>query len=187
MNRRKAMITGASSGIGKSFAYELAKAGFDLVLVARRGGLLDEIKKELESKYRIFVENIQEDLSDLKGVQNVCDKVKEIDLLINNTGVGLFSSFLKSDLKRDLNIIDLNIKSVYYFTKIYSERMAKNKNGGIINVASLVGFKPYPNVTVYSATKSFVLSFTQSVSRNLTSMVFMLWLYAPVPHQLNSL
>lgn len=145
----------------------MAKDGYDLILVARRKQLLKKAKVEFEKKYKVSVKYIKLDLSNLKGVKLLCNTVKNVDLLVNNAGVGLFSDFLKSSIDRDLFMMDLNMKSVYYLTKIFGERMVKMKNGGIINIASLAAYNPYPYIAIYSATKSFVLSLTEAVSKEL--------------------
>lgn len=169
MKRLKALVTGASSGIGKELARELAKDGYDLVIVARREDRLKEIKQELESKYGISVHYVRKDLSSMEDVKSLAEEVRDVDLLVNDAGIGLFGGFLKSDAEREMKMMDLNMKALFYLTKTYGSRMAEKESGGIINVASLAGFKPYPNIAVYSATKAFVLSLTQAVSKELES------------------
>lgn len=159
----KALITGASSGIGASFAYALAKRGIDLVLVARSSDKLNKIKKDL----KVNVEVISMDLLDIKNVYKLHDLVKDIDILINNAGFGLFGLFESTSLDRELEMIDLNIKTVHILTKLYLSDFLKKDKGYILNVASCAGFASGPRLSTYYATKNYVLKLTMAINEEL--------------------
>ena len=151
----KALITGASSGIGKQMAYVLAEQGWDLILVARRTGLLEELAKELNNNCCV----ITADLGKAEECRRLYEQTKEekIDLLINNAGFGLFGEFAETDLEREEAMIDLNIKAVHILTKLFLKDFMARNSGRILNVASIAGFAPGPLMAAYYASKSYVL------------------------------
>jgi uncharacterized protein len=157
----KALITGASSGIGKDMAYVLADIGYDLILVARSKDLLDKIKKDIKTNTKVIVM----DLSDSKECIKLHNMVKEdnIDVLINNAGFGLFGEFDKTSLKDELSMIDLNIKAVHILTKLFLRDFKEKDAGYILNVASMASFQPGPLMATYYATKAYVLRMTLAV------------------------
>ncbi|WP_300674719.1 SDR family oxidoreductase [Soonwooa sp.] len=164
---KTALVTGASSGIGKAFAYELAKKGVNLVLTARSQNKLEEIKNDLKSKYQIEVTYLVADLSDPNASQAIYDQLSElhinIDLLINNAGIGKWSNFLDQSIKTYEEMIQLNISSLVKLCQLFIPNMLKNKNGGIINIASTGALQPCPYIAVYCASKAFVLNFSESL------------------------
>lgn len=113
----KALITGASSGIGKSFAYELAKKNIDLILVARRKENLQQITQEIQDKFHVKVNYVSLDITNLENVEKLIQENQDIDILINNAGFGDSGNFLDTDLDKELKMIDLNIKSLHFLTK----------------------------------------------------------------------
>lgn len=155
----KALITGASSGIGKEMAIYLSKKGIDLVLVARDKEKLEEVQKEVQTN----VEIICMDLENIENCVELYRKVKDVDILINNAGFGAFGEFIETDLITELNMINLNVCAVHTLTKLYLQDMAKKNNGYILNVASIAGFMPGPHMAAYHATKAYVLKLTQSI------------------------
>ena len=155
----KALITGASSGIGKEMAIILSEKGVDLVLVAREQSKLEEVQKELKTDSQI----ISTDLGDAENCTKLYRKVKDIDILINNAGFGTFGEFTDTDLVTELNMINLNICAVHTLTKLYLQDMEKKNNGYILNVASIAGFMPGPHMATYHATKAYVLNLTQGI------------------------
>lgn len=159
----KALITGASSGIGKDFAIKLSNMGYDVVLVSRRKEELKKVAKLCKTKTYIEVF----DLSDIKNCKDLFNKHMDIDLLVNNAGFGMFGEFSKTDLDRELNMIDLNIKSVHILTKLYLNQMIKNDSGRILNVASSAAFLPGPLMSSYYATKSYVFKLTTAIFEEL--------------------
>ena len=159
----KALITGASSGIGKDFAINLSKLGYDLILVARNEKKLKEVSKLCNTNVTIY----KADLSNEEECINLFNIHKDIDLLINNAGFGVFGTFDKTNLDDELNMIDLNIKTVHILTKLYLKEMIKKDSGRILNVASIAGFLPGPLMNTYYATKSYVLCLTTSIFEEL--------------------
>jgi short-subunit dehydrogenase len=162
-----ALITGASNGIGLELAKVHASKGGDLVLVARNKSKLDELKAELENKYKVKVYTIGKDLSLNNSAQEVYEETTkqniQIDYLINNAGFGDFGMFVDSDWSKELQMINLNITTLTQFTKLYLKDMVKRRNGKIMNVASTAAFQPGPIMAVYFATKAYVLSFSEAV------------------------
>ena len=142
-----ALITGASSGIGRDMAYYLANLGYDLILVARRKERLEEIKNNVNVNVKI----IDTDLLIEENVFKLYEKVKKenIDILINNAGFGLFGIFSKTDLNRELEMIDLNIKTYHILTKLFLTDFLKKDSGYILNVCSSAGFLAGPRLSTY--------------------------------------
>ncbi len=160
----KALITGASNGLGKDFAKELSKKGYDLVLVARSKDKLETLKRELKTYIEIEVM----DLSIKENVFKLYNKYKgEIDLLINNAGFGLFGKFTDTDLDTELNMIDLNVTAYHILTKLFLQDFVKKNNGRILNVASSAAFEPGPLMTTYYSTKSYVYNMTMGIYEEL--------------------
>jgi len=161
-----AIITGASSGIGREFAYQLAAKQYDLVLVARRKDRLDEVKAVVEKEYGVHVTNYDMDLSNLDNCILLHEKTKnlEIDLFINNAGFGQVGEFTAIPLQRELDMIDLNIKSLHTLMKLYLSTMTQ---GVILNVGSMAAFLPTPLLAAYAATKSYVVSLSRAVNQEL--------------------
>jgi short-subunit dehydrogenase len=167
-----ALITGASSGIGLELANVHASKGDNLVLVARNKTKLDELKTELESKYKITVYTIGKDLSYANAAKEVYDETSnqkiEIDYLINNAGFGDFGMFVESDWNKELQMINLNITTLTQFTKLYLKEMVSRKSGKIMNVASTAAFQSGPMMAVYFATKAYVLSFSEAINNEVS-------------------
>lgn len=161
----KALITGASSGLGRDMARYLASLDWDLVLVARRTERLKELQEELKTS----VEIISLDL----GIEENCYKLYEmtkdkgIDLLINNAGFGLFGLTTETSLERELEMINLNVKAVHILTKLFLKDFYKKDKGQILNVASSAGFLAGPRLNTYYATKNYVLKFTLAIYEEL--------------------
>lgn len=160
-----ALITGASSGMGRDMARILAKNGYDLILVARRKERLLELKKELCTNITV----ISMDLSVLDNNYKLYERVrnKKIDLLINNAGFGLFGEFYETDLDTELKMIDLNIKAYHILTKLFLKDFVEKDKGYILNVASSAGFMAGPRLSTYYATKNYVLKLTMAINEEL--------------------
>lgn len=159
----KALITGASSGLGKDFAFKLSNIGYDLILVSRNKKELNEVASNLKT-------NVQIETYDLSNEENcikLFNKYKKIDLLINNAGFGLFGEFSKTNLDKELNMIDLNVKAVHILTKLYLKEMIKKDSGRILNVASTAAFLPGPLMSTYYSTKSYVYELTTAIFEEL--------------------
>jgi short-subunit dehydrogenase len=170
---RTALITGASSGIGFELARIHAEKGDNLVLVARSKDKLDELKKELEDKHKVKVFTIGKDLSLPGAAKEVYDELNKqnisVDYLINNAGFGDFGLFEESDWNKQEQMINLNVTALAHFTRLYLPDMIKQGAGKIMNVASTASFQPGPTMSVYFATKAFVLSFSEAVGSEVRS------------------
>ena len=164
----KALITGASSGIGRDMARYLSSKGYELILVARSKDKLNELKEELNAN----IEIIDYDLSNVDNCKKLYEKVKKdnIDILINNAGFGDIGSFRKTDMNKELNMIDLNIKAVHILTKLFLNDFVKRNSGYILNVASSAAFQPGPLMATYYSTKSYVYNLTLAIYEELRHM-----------------
>lgn len=161
----KAIITGASSGLGKEFAIQLSKLGYDLVLVARRKDKLKEIKQQLETN----VEIVCLDLSFPTNCIKLYKKYKKdnIDLFINNAGFGVFGEFDETPLDKELEMIDTNIIAVHTLTKLFLQKFKKDNSGHILNVASSAAFQPGPLMSSYYASKAYVYNLSAAIYEEL--------------------
>lgn len=157
----KALITGASSGIGLDMAKYLASKKYELFLVARNKTKLEEIQQQLPTKVTIIVADLSNDQK-LKELY-VLTKKENIDILINNAGFGDFGYFTETDLNKELEMIDTNIKAVHFLTKAFAKDMEKNNHGYIMNVASSAAFQPGPLMATYYATKSYVYQLSSAL------------------------
>jgi len=166
-----ALITGASSGIGECFARALAARGHNLVLVARSKGKLETLASELGSKHAISAEAIECDLSAAGGATQLAQALHErqlrIDLLVNNAGFGARGKFWELPLKRQSEMIGLNIQALVELTHLLLPPMVAARRGGIVNVSSAAGFQPIPYTAAYAATKAFVSTFSQGLAEEL--------------------
>ncbi|HWA34554.1 MAG TPA: SDR family oxidoreductase [Cyclobacteriaceae bacterium] len=165
------LITGASSGIGYEMAKILAARKYDLILVARSGEKMTTLQRQLESTHGIQVHVFEKDLSVVENVFRLHDEIKQkglhVTMLVNNAGSGSYGNFSDTDLDTELRMINLNIISVVAMTKLFLQDMLVRKKGKIMNIASLLSFLPFPYYSVYSATKSFVLSFSETIASEL--------------------
>lgn len=195
-----ALVTGASSGIGRDMARYLYLLGYNLILVARDQERMEELKTELYTKYRqeeekenrknkddknsnskdskpkkVNLETKQEiliysiDLSKKEECIKLYENTKniEIDLLINNAGFGTFGEFSKTDLEKEVNLINTNITAVHILTKLYLKDMIKRNKGHILNVASIAGMEPGPLMAAYYASKAYVIRLSRAVNKEL--------------------
>lgn len=164
----KALVTGASSGIGRDMARILAKLNYNLILVARNEDGLTKIKNELETENnKINITIYPMDLNIKENCYKLYENEKNIDVLINNAGFGLFGEFAETDLEKEINMINTNITAVHILTKLYLKEMVKENKGHILNVASIAGFMPGPLMATYYATKNYVVSLTRAIRKEL--------------------
>jgi uncharacterized protein len=167
--RQRAMITGASSGIGEAFARRLAADGYDLVLVARRLDRLEALAAEL-TQHSIDVQCIRADLVEPGAVERVVNEALArgaVDMLVNNAGFGMFGPFAEIDLAAQLRMIQLNVVALVELTHRLAAPMRVRKSGSIIQIASTAAFQPVPYDAVYGATKAFVLAFGEAIHEEL--------------------
>ncbi|MBP7978994.1 MAG: SDR family oxidoreductase [Sebaldella sp.] len=158
------LITGASSGIGREFSKLFAEKGYRLVITARREKNLAELKKMYPENN---VEVIPCDLGSEAGAEYLYNEVKKrsikVDILINNAGFGLFGEFYETDIEKEKKMIDLNVKALVELSKYFLQEMLERNSGRILNVASIAAFQPGPYMSVYYASKAFVLSFSEAL------------------------
>ena len=159
----KALITGASSGIGRDMARELSKKGFDLVLVARAEDKLNEVKAELKTN----VETLCMDVSNVENCKKIHEQYKDIDILINNAGFGDCGYFTETNLDKEISMINTNIVAYHTLTKLYLQDMKQRNKGIILNVASIAGFMPGPLMATYYATKNYVVRLSEAIREEL--------------------
>lgn len=166
-----ALITGASSGIGYELATVFAKNKIDAVLVARSEDKLNHLAQMLANKYQIKTKVIAVDLSQRDAPKHVYDKLNnvgiEVDYLVNNAGFGDYGEFKDADWEKEETMLDLNIKALTYFTKLFLPDMLKRNKGRILNLGSTGSFQPCPLMAVYCASKAYVLSFSEALANEL--------------------
>lgn len=166
--RPRALVTGASSGIGLEIASQLAEQGYDLVIVARNKAVLQSLAERLHTQHsvnvRVYACDLSLDDERTEFVDQTLNRNLRIDVLINNAGFGSTGDFAGLELERELNQIDLNVKAAVAITHACLKPMLERKSGFILNVASTAAFQPGPFMAVYFATKAFLDSFTQAVA-----------------------
>lgn len=171
MAKERALITGGSVGIGAALADVFAAHGHDLILVSRNREKLDARGRAIREQFGVEVVCIPEDLTDPHGPQRLYDTVAarglDVHYLVNNAGVGLYGKFATTDLDAELKMIQLNVTSVVDLTKRFLPSMIARRSGRILNVASMAAFMPGPWMSVYYATKAFLLSFSQAIDYEL--------------------
>ncbi len=163
----KALITGASSGIGRDMARILSKKGYELVLVARDENKLNELAEELQEKDKTKVQVITMDLALEENCNELHRCVSDVDILINNAGFGDCGNFTKTDLNKELNMIKTNIVAYHILTKLYLIDMKAKNSGKILNVASIAGFMPGPLMATYYSTKSYIVRLSEAIREEL--------------------
>lgn len=167
----RALVTGASAGLGREFATQLAADGSDLVLVARSGPVLEQLASELRDAHGVEVEVLVADLVDRAALAGVEDRLASpqapVDLLVNNAGYGSVGRLLDQDLDGQAAMVDLNATALLRLTHVAATRMAAAGRGGILNVSSLSSFQPIPSMATYAATKAFVSSLTEALHEEL--------------------
>lgn len=164
--RQRALITGASAGIGQELAREFAAHGFDLVIVARRRSRLASLKRELESAHGVTVRVVEADLFDPAAIGRLQRSLARtpIDVLVNNAGTLEGGSFVDMDPARIAQMLQLNVATLVGLTHAFLPALLRRRHGRIVNLASIAAFAPVPYLTVYAATKSFVLSFSEALT-----------------------
>src|SRR5580704_4707875 len=166
-----ALVTGASAGIGKALAEQLAAGGTNLVLTARRRERLEDLARRLSTTHKIRAEIFVADLADPAGPETILAFTREknipIDLLINNAGFGAYGEFVTSDRPRELEMVQVNCAAVVNLTHLFLPTMIERRSGDILILASTASFQAVPYITVYAATKAFDLSFAEGLAEEL--------------------
>lgn len=184
-----ALITGASGGIGYELAKIVASKNVNLVLVARNKEKLDQIRKELKEKYQVKVWIFAHDLSNPDTLPELVDEIDslslEINILINNAGLGDYGNYMETSPGKEIEMINLNVLALSYLTKIFFRRMVHAGNGKILNLSSVAGFMPGPYMSVYYATKAYVQSFTESLAAEARGTGVTLTALCPGPTESN--
>lgn len=166
-----ALITGASKGIGRAIARELAARGHNVLLVARSEDLLQQLSAEIASRHNVATDWLALDLSRPEAPQNVCDWCRArgyvINILVNNAGYGLSGPFEKYSLQEHLNMMQLNMSTMVGMTRLFLPGLRSRPKGYILNVASSAAYQAVPNLTLYAATKAFVLAFSRGLHQEL--------------------
>jgi len=167
---RKALVTGASSGIGAAFARALARQGCDLVLLARREDRLRALAEELHHQFGVQVEVLAADLSNTEDLERAADQIalfEDLDLLINNAGFGVPGRFEEVDPRRNMEMVQVNLAAPVRLARAVIPGMVRRGRGGIINVSSVAGFVPSAGNHTYGATKAYLNFFTRSLQSEL--------------------
>lgn len=167
----RVLITGASAGIGRELAFQFARNGHDLILVARSEAALDDLRIELEDVHKVSALVMPQDLTLANGPQKLIAKVRasgeEIGILVNNAGVLEAGPFAELETKKAQRMIQLNVLALTTLTNLVLPDMIARGSGRILNVASTASFQPIPMLGLYAATKAFVLSLTEAMSQEL--------------------
>ncbi len=168
---RYALVTGATSGIGYELAKLLAADGKDLVIIARDKDSLEAVKTEIENKYRTKVKILPRDLSVSSAPLDIFSELEKenisVDVLVNNAGFVVYGLFSETDLQKELGMIQLYVSTLTYMTKLFLSNMLENKSGWILNVSSGMALLPVPLVSVYSASKAYILYLSEALANEL--------------------
>lgn len=171
MARTTALVTGASSGIGRELARVCAREGHDLVVVARDERRLTDLADELRAKHGVAVKVLPKDLSRLTSAEEIAEELRrdgtEVELLVNDAGYAVYGDFAEIDLAEELDLIRVNLIALTQLTKLFVRGMRERGHGRILNLASTASFVPSPRNAVYSATKAYILNFSEAVGEEL--------------------
>lgn len=162
-----ALVTGASSGIGKALAWQFAEHGYELVLVAQNEALLQEVATEIERQHGRKAMILARDLTDERAPAEIYEALRvrgiQIDVLVNDAGVGQRELFHETGIDKDVEIVRLNVEALLRLTKLFVGDMVARGSGRILNLGSVAGFQPGPLLAVYHASKAFVVSFSEAL------------------------
>ena len=184
-NQRTALITGASTGIGKELAFQFGQAGFDLVLVARNKAKLEQVAGEMERAFGVRAAVLARDLAEPNAARDVYDEVQRagvtVDVLVNNAGVATYGPLHEQDIDRLLGVMHLNMDALVHLTRLLLPAMVERKYGKVLNVSSIAAFAAGPFMSIYYASKAFVLSFSEALSAELTGTGVTVTVLCPGP------
>jgi uncharacterized protein len=182
---KTAIITGATGGIGYEFAKLLASQSYNLVLTGRNPDILYDVSNELNKLFNIKIDYLVSDLSSMDGLNRISNYLTEnsikIDVMINNAGFGIWGLFSDTEFKTESEMIFVNCTALTFLTKIAVKHMIKRGKGRILNVASTAAFKPGPLMSVYYATKAYVLSFSMALASELKGTGVKITVLCPGP------
>lgn len=180
-----ALITGASKGIGKSMALQLAKSGYNLLLVARGQDELDQLSKTLQLEFKVNVYYFVTDLSEAGAAPKVANWCKSIrvplSILINNAGYGLWGKFEDTDIHAQLNMLDLNIRTVVELTHLLLPVLKIQEKAFVLNISSVAAYQAVPTLSLYAASKAFILSFSRGLRYELKDSTISVSCLCPGP------
>jgi short-subunit dehydrogenase len=182
IQNKTALITGATSGIGRAFAYRLADLGYNLVITGRRESIIHSIATKISTDYEVSVEVLIVELSNQSDLNRLVEKVKNIDnldVLVNNAGFATRGSFSENDLQIHKKMIDVHVHALVELTHAVIPNMQHRKQGTIINVSSMGAFLVGPHNTVYCGTKAFIRNFTESLYLELRNTGIRIQLLCP--------
>jgi len=166
-----AIITGASSGIGKALAFEFAAGGFNLLLIARNEAALAEVASECQAKHHIETEVVAADLACTDALENLIARLertpRRYEVLVNNAGFGIHGDFASTDIEQNIELLSVQLTAAIRLTKAVLPAMIAQHKGRILNVASVYSFSPVPFQSVYAACKAFLLSFSSAIHNEL--------------------
>src|SRR5512137_1041621 len=189
MSVETVLVTGASSGIGLELARCFAADGCRLVLVARKGNVLEALATDLRKAHKIQAQVITTDLAHPDAPARLLAHLQaaglKVDVLVNNAGFGAQGRFAELPLQRQLEMLQVNITSLTHLTRLLLPGMIERHRGGILNVASTAAFQPGPGMAVYYATKAYVLSFTEALAEELAGTGVTVTALCPGPTQTN--
>src|SRR6476646_8667894 len=181
----RALVTGASSGIGRELAFQLAAAGYDRVVMARRAAALDELSHEIARVHKVQGRTISADLSDPGVPRDIFAELDgaglAIDVVVNNAGFGLRGATAELPLAKQLEMIQVNVTALTELTRLFLPGMLQRNRGGVLNVGSTAGFQPGPYMAVYYATKAYVVSFTEALAEEVAGTALRVSCLSPGP------
>ncbi len=180
---RWAIITGASSGIGKALAYQFAAGGFNVFITARNGAALSDVASECSARFGVETEVLAVDLSQMESVDRLIDvitsKSHDYEILVNNAGFGVHGPFASTDVEPNIQLVQVQITAALKLTRAVLPSMIARRSGRILNVASVYSFSPVPLQSVYSACKSFLFSFSSALRYELKETGVTVTLFCP--------
>ncbi len=183
--RETVLVTGASSGLGRELAELFAADGSDLVLVARRTGLLEELAERLTTRFGVRSVVIPADLTAPDGVRRLVEAVEEmgieVDVLVNSAGFGAHGEFTRLAVERVIGMVELNVTALTHLTRCFLPGMVERGRGGIVNLGSLAGFLPGPHMATYFASKAYVLAFSEALQEEVRGTGVTVCCIAPGP------
>jgi short-subunit dehydrogenase len=169
--RPLALITGASSGIGRELAKVFARRGYDLVLIARNKKAMEELASQLRASFETKAIILAKDLSKHNAADEVFNVLRrkrlEVDVVVNNAGFGTFGPFVQTEVKSSLDLLQVNVVALTQLVRLFAAEMVKRGKGKILNVASTAAFQPGPWMSTYYASKAYILSFSEALAHEL--------------------